>query len=104
MADSEITMTNKPKKSTQKPPYSRQMLIIGLNITKYRKNLNLKKKDLAKLLGVAASTVRRYELGIYNIPIARMTDIANVLGVSITDLMSEPADFDETEIKESTEN
>lgn len=54
---------------TSQQAYSHQMYVIGRNITKYRENNNIAKKDFAKLLGVALSTVRRYELGVYNIPL-----------------------------------
>lgn len=92
MAESNKANEYVPDNGTSQQAFSHQMYVVGLNITRYRENKNIAKKDFAKLLGVALSTVRRYELGIYNIPFTRLTEIANVLNVSISDLTAEPDD------------
>jgi transcriptional regulator with XRE-family HTH domain len=56
---------------------------IGKKIRISRENLNLTKRELAKKVGVADSTIKRYEAGeIKKIKIPVIESIANALGVN----------------------
>lgn len=55
--------------------------IIGKNIEKYRKSLNLSAEELANRVGLTKKTIRRYETGEIKILSDRLVDIANALYV-----------------------
>lgn len=70
--------------------------IIGKNIEKYRKALDLSAEELANRVGLTKKTIRRYETGEIKILSDRLVDIANALYVDPkvlyegTEIISEP--------------
>lgn len=52
-----------------------------------RARLNLTQEDLAKLVGVAPSTIRRWEHG-YDVPSSKLLVLANALDVNADELLN----------------
>ena len=61
---------------------------IGENIKKYRKRKGLTQKELGAALGLAEITIRQYENNMRKPKYEILFSIADVLNVSIADLMS----------------
>jgi transcriptional regulator with XRE-family HTH domain len=61
---------------------------IGENIKKYRKRKGLTQKELGAVLGLAEITIRQYENNMRKPKYEILFSIADVLNVSIADLMS----------------
>lgn len=61
---------------------------IGENIKKYRKRKGLTQKELGAALGLAEITIRQYENNMRKPKYEILFSIANVLNVSIADLMN----------------
>ncbi|MBC8059304.1 MAG: helix-turn-helix transcriptional regulator [Clostridiaceae bacterium] len=57
------------------------------NIKKYRKEKKVTQKELAKKLNKSESTIQKYESGSVTPDIKTLTDIAEILGVTINDLI-----------------
>jgi len=64
-------------------------LTIGRNIRDYRKQKRLTQKQLAELAGVASITISQYEIGRRQPKISQLEKIANALGASVDDLISD---------------
>lgn len=60
---------------------------VGENIKKYRKNSNLTQKQLAEKIGITASAISKYEKGDRELGWETLYKIADVLEVSINDLL-----------------
>ena len=60
---------------------------IGKFIGEIRKEKNLKQSELAEKLGVTSKTVSRWETGKYMPDLSLFTDISNILGVTINELL-----------------
>ena len=61
---------------------------IGVNIMNRRKELGITQEELALLMGYKSkSTINKIELGINDIPQAKITKFAEVLGVAPSELM-----------------
>lgn len=67
------------------------IMTIGENIKKYREKKGLTQKELGAALGLAEITIRQYENNKREPKYERLYVIADVLNVSITDLMSKEA-------------
>jgi len=59
---------------------------IGNRIKKYRKNIHMTQKELAKKIGCAEMTISQYERGLYSPKIDARIAIAKALGVEYVDL------------------
>jgi transcriptional regulator with XRE-family HTH domain len=64
-------------------------LNIGRNIYKYRKQRDMTALDLGKRIGVTLKTMRRYELGEIKISSEKISQIADILQVEISELASD---------------
>ena len=60
---------------------------IGKFIGELRKEKDLKQSELAEKLGVTSKTVSRWETGKYMPDLSLFTDIAQILGVTINELL-----------------
>lgn len=60
---------------------------IGKFIGEIRKEKNLKQSELAEKLGVTSKTVSRWETGKYMPDLSLFTDISNILGVTLNELL-----------------
>lgn len=60
---------------------------IGLNIRKYRQLLNLKQKELAKLVGISKQHLSHIENARTKLSLATLVTIANVLHVDCSTLL-----------------
>ena len=63
--------------------------IIGKNIKKYRTEKGYSQKELAKKINRAYITIRTYECGNVAPSPYTMMNIAEVLGVSVSDLLND---------------
>jgi|GEM_PF-2126916 len=66
---------------------------LGQNIKHYRNLKGLTQKELASKINKTESSVRKYERGLVDIPNRVISEIAEVLGVTINDLIQEPDKF-----------
>ncbi len=74
------------------------------NIKKYRKNLGLTQKQLAKKICKSEISVRKYESGTVNIPPATLFDISSALNVSVDELLgSDSEEYSSNNFEESLE-
>lgn len=64
---------------------------LGGRIATLRKNNHLTQVQLAETLGVAQPTLNAYELGQRRVPVSALPPLAKALGVSLEELMGEPA-------------
>ena len=60
---------------------------IGKFIGEVRKEKGLKQAELAEMLGVTSKTVSRWETGKYMPDLSLFTDISNILGVTINEIL-----------------
>ena len=60
---------------------------IGKFIGEVRKEKGLKQAELAEMLGVTSKTVSRWETGKYMPDLSLFTDISNILGITINELL-----------------
>jgi len=68
-------------------------IAIGLRIKALRKLRGLSKEKFAELLGVSEQQVKNYETGATDIKLSRLVQMADVLGVTVHDIVcAEPAD------------
>ena len=63
------------------------MNTIGKRISEYRKKKNLKQDELAEMLGVSPQAVSKWENDLSCPDINSIPDLAEILGVSVEDLM-----------------
>lgn len=76
-------------------------IIFTENLKKYREKADLSKAELARLLGLKYNTYNNYEMGTGEPKLDILVKIANILNVSIDDLVGRtPADEDERLKKE----
>lgn len=68
---------------------SNNIILIGRNIRKYRMFKEIKQGDLAKAIGVTRSTLSHYENGVTKISFSQLTVIAEILKITMNDLMKE---------------
>jgi transcriptional regulator with XRE-family HTH domain len=64
---------------------------LGSRIATMRKDNHLTQVQLAETLGVAQPTLNAYELGQRRVPVSALPLLAKALGVSLEELMGEPA-------------
>jgi transcriptional regulator with XRE-family HTH domain len=64
---------------------------LGGRIAALRKEAHLTQVQLAQTLGVAQSTLNAYELGQRRVPVSALPTLAKALGVSLEELIGEPA-------------
>jgi transcriptional regulator with XRE-family HTH domain len=64
---------------------------LGSRIAAMRKGNHLTQVQLAETLGVAQPTLNAYELGQRRVPVSALPLLAKALGVSLEELMGEPA-------------
>jgi transcriptional regulator with XRE-family HTH domain len=60
---------------------------IGKNLRKFRLARGFTQEDLAEKMGVKQCQLSQYELGVASFAGAKLKDIANILKVSIEDLL-----------------
>lgn len=70
------------------------MVDIGEKIKEKRKEAGLTQSQLAELSGVASITIRQYESGKRQPRLEKLQKIANVFGISISDLIGFPIEKD----------
>ena len=75
--------------------------ILGSQIRQIRLSTKLSLKDFAKQLGVQPNTVYRYEHGLHNIPTEKLSKIADILNVPVSELFDEKKKADFPAKKES---
>ncbi len=63
-------------------------LLVGQNISKRRKELNLTQVELAKILQIKQESLSRMEKGRIAPKFSRLEDIAHALDINITDLFT----------------
>jgi transcriptional regulator with XRE-family HTH domain len=64
---------------------------LGTRIAQLRKSADITQVQLAEFLGVSQQTVNAYELGHRRMAISALPPLARLLGVSIEELIGEPA-------------
>lgn len=74
----------------------RNSVEIGKIIKNRRTAMNLKQTDFADRLGIHKSTLSKYEKGLRKIPMEDIGKMADVLGMSIEDLLLEKQTVTET--------
>lgn len=57
------------------------------NLVKFRRQKGLSQRALAKKMGVSQRVISYYEKDAANVPLSRIIDLANALGVSIIELL-----------------
>lgn len=62
-------------------------ICIGESIIKYRKAHSLTQGEFGKLLGVSAQAISKWERELCYLDIFLLTDISNLMGVSIDELL-----------------
>lgn len=62
---------------------------IGENIKRYRKAKHMKQQDLADKINKSVSSVKKYEIGLVQIPNNVLEEIATALDVSFIDLLAD---------------
>lgn len=65
-------------------------MALGENIKKYRKEKGLTQKAIAKKINKSCSTFQKYELNLTQPPVEVIMKIANILEVSMMDLLYDP--------------
>lgn len=65
---------------------------IGYNIRKYRMQLKLTQKELAKEIGVEQTTISKYEQGILEPNIEALVKLAKLFGISVDELLNSADD------------
>ena len=63
---------------------------LGQRIAQTRKELGITQVELAEVLQLSQPVIAEYEIGRKNIPIWRLMNVAEVLGVDVATLLSEP--------------
>ncbi len=64
---------------------------LGARIARLRKQQNITQVQLAELLNVSQQTINAYEVGRRRMPVSSLPPIARYLGVSVEELIGEPA-------------
>lgn len=64
----------------------------SIYIKEWRKAARMSQEELAHRLEVTTATVSRMETGVHNVSTSRLADIAEALGVQITDLYRKPGE------------
>ena len=62
---------------------------VNIKIRKIRKQQKIRQEDIAKTIGVAVDTYRRWEQGKYQPRVSDLKNIAAALNVSISELLDE---------------
>lgn len=63
--------------------------MLGRQLKKYRFENGMTQADLAKRLAVSQNTVSQYEAGKRTPPVKRIAEIAETLGVPVSDILSD---------------
>lgn len=71
---------------------------IGNRVKYYREKEKLSQKKLADLVMVSQSTITRLEKGQSMVSVFTIIDIANVLHVSVSEILTDKSVFDEMEL------
>jgi transcriptional regulator with XRE-family HTH domain len=66
-------------------------IALGANIAQLRKAAHITQTQLAETLDISQSTMNAYELGDRRVPVSALPTLAKTLGVSLEELMGEPA-------------
>lgn len=61
--------------------------LVGQNIRRYRRRLGMTIEEFADRVGVSPQQISRVELGLNSSPLPRLQRMAEVLGVSVADLL-----------------
>jgi transcriptional regulator with XRE-family HTH domain len=69
-------------------------VIVGAKIRIFRNSRGLSQTELAERIGVAFQQVQKYEKGTNRVGAGRLSRIAGVLGISVSELFGTPADLD----------
>lgn len=69
--------------------------IFAKNVRQYRENLGISQIEFAKLLGVSSQSVSTWEVGSNSPRMKMLPKIAQILGVSVIDLMTDSSSRDE---------
>lgn len=64
-------------------------IVVGENVKRYREEAGLKRTKFANMMGYQGSNLKRLEDGGLNIGIEKLQQIANVLHVSVIDLVED---------------
>ena len=63
------------------------MLALGKNISRYRKNMNMSQKVLAKKLGLERSAISQYERNMRQPSCEVLISISDILGITVDELL-----------------
>ena len=73
------------------------LIVLGQNIKNVRESQNMSMDELAKKCGYdsdnSRSTIQKIESGKNDVPASKLKEIANALGVSVSDLMKNSAEI-----------
>lgn len=61
----------------------------GIKLRTARENAGLSQSELANMVSASARQIEQYEKGDYDIALDRLFEIANKLGVTVADILSE---------------
>jgi transcriptional regulator with XRE-family HTH domain len=76
---------------------------IGYKIKEFRTNKKLLQSELGDKIGVQANTISAYERGLIEVPRSRLEDLADVLDVTLGDLLGTTEEITEVHrVEEST--
>lgn len=75
--------------------------LIGENIAKVRKNLNITQEDMSRTLGVSRRALCSYECGKCSVPVFLLPKISDVLKVSVSALMDIKVPFTDERTREA---
>lgn len=64
-------------------------IVVGENVKRYREEAGLKRTKFARMMGYQGSNLKRLEEGGLNIGIEKLQEIANVLHVTVIDLVED---------------
>jgi transcriptional regulator with XRE-family HTH domain len=79
------------KWSSQMTPEDKQFYQeLGQRIAQFRKTLELTQVQLAEKLGIAQQTLAHYEGGSLRIAVAMLKPLANILAISVEELLNDP--------------
>lgn len=62
---------------------------VNIKIRKIRKQQKIRQEDIAKTIGVAVDTYRRWEQGKYQPRVSDLKNIAAALNISVSELLEE---------------
>lgn len=88
--------------TSKKPRYSTEVdALVGRNIRMFRQIRHMSQEKLAEALGLTFQQVQKYEKGTNRVSAGRLFEIADILGVGITDLFhgAELPEGDNTEMR-----